>query len=234
MRRDESEDITDIGPPRADFVVPENPDVPVIPSICLQGAQEGGDNVTPSHRATVLRRTESGMKGEKTKNSSNKNKERTSIAGAIVKLIEKQESGEKNAGVSAHMSANMTMMMMRQMEAMNNSMDRRDKRERRRERKERSGVRDIAQKSRLRKGQRCQRRQNLITTAERPGNNTAAAVIVIAPLTTEILTPVVVFLTRIVVMALDHGGGMVERMKGVLVICHNQSSKKYLISKCRG
>jgi len=137
VRRDESEDITDIGPPRADFVVPENPDVPVIPSICLQGAQEGGDNVTPSHRATVLRRTESGMKGEKTKNSSNKNKERTSIAGAIVKLIEKQESGEKNTGVSAHMSANMTMMMMRQMEAMNNSMDRRDKRERRRERKER-------------------------------------------------------------------------------------------------
>ncbi len=58
------------------------------------------------------------MKGQKTKNSSNKNKERTSIAGAIVKLIEKQDSGE-NAGVTA----TMTMMMMRQLEAMNKSMD---------------------------------------------------------------------------------------------------------------
>ena len=51
----------------------------------------GGDDVTP--RATI-RRAESAMKGQKTKNSSNKNRERTSIAGAIVKLLEKQESGE--------------------------------------------------------------------------------------------------------------------------------------------
>ena len=122
--------------PRAELVAPENPDVPaVLPSIRHQGAQEeGGEDVTP--RGTI-RRAESAMKGQKTKNSSNKNKERTSIAGAIVKLIEKQESGE-NADVAAkNMAANMSMMMMRQLEAMNKSMDRREERERRRERKER-------------------------------------------------------------------------------------------------
>jgi hypothetical protein len=129
----ETED-TDNEHPRADFIVPHNPDVPVLPSLCRQGAQEGGKDVTP--RATI-RRAESAMKGQKTKNSSNKNRERTSIAGAIVKLIEKQESGE-NADVAAkNMAANMSMMMMRQLEAMNKSMDRREDRERRRERKER-------------------------------------------------------------------------------------------------
>jgi len=122
--------------PRAELVAPENPDVPaVLPSIRHQGAQEeGGEDVTP--RGTI-KRAESAMKGQKTKKSSNKNRERTSIAGAIVKLIEKQESGE-NADVAAkNMAANMSMMMMRQLEAMNKSMDRREERERRRERKER-------------------------------------------------------------------------------------------------
>jgi hypothetical protein len=45
----------------------------------------------------------------------------------------------------------------------------------------------------------------------RPGKNTAAAaavVIVTAPLTMAILTLIGVFQIRIVVMALDHGGGM--------------------------
>ena len=158
---------------KADLVVPES--VPVLPSIHLQGAQEGGDNnVTPSLRATILRRAESGMKGQKTKNSTNKNKERTSIAGAIVKLLEKQESGEQtlkklvekqelvgeNAGVSAHMSANMTMMMMRQMEAMNKSMDRRDKRERRRERKERK------RRKRRRAKKKAKKRAKMLAAAE--------------------------------------------------------------------
>jgi len=118
----ETEDITDIEHPRADFVVPKNPNVPVHLTIHHQGAQEGGTDVTPNDQAMILRRVESGMKGQKTKNSTNKNKERTLIVSAIVKLIEKQELGD-NTGVSAHMSANMTMMMMRQLEAMNKSMD---------------------------------------------------------------------------------------------------------------
>ena len=42
------------------------------------------------------------------KNASNKNKERTSIAGAIVKLLEKENSS------SDGVSANMSMMLMRQ------------------------------------------------------------------------------------------------------------------------
>jgi hypothetical protein len=58
------------------------------------------------------------MKAQKTKNLSNKNKERTSIAGAIVKLVERQDSGG--------MAASMSMMLMRQLKAMNSSMDRRE------------------------------------------------------------------------------------------------------------
>ncbi len=52
------------------------------------------------------------------KNSLNKNKERTSIAGAIVKIVERQDVGG--------MAANMSMMLMRQLEAMNSSMDKQD------------------------------------------------------------------------------------------------------------
>ncbi len=57
------------------------------------------------------------MISHKTKNSSNKRKERTSIAGAIVKMIERQEFGG--------MAASMTMMLMRQLDAMNRSLERR-------------------------------------------------------------------------------------------------------------
>jgi hypothetical protein len=129
----ETED-TDGNPP-ADIVIPEDPAVPVRPLIHHQSTQEGGENVTP--RAGI-RMAESSMKGQKTKNLSNKNKERTSIAGAIVKLIEKQDLGE-----NASVATTMTMMMMRQFEAMNKSMDQREEQEWRRERKEGSGVRNV-------------------------------------------------------------------------------------------
>jgi hypothetical protein len=84
--------------------------------------------VTPNIRSR-LRRVEDLMKAQKTKNLSNKSKERTSIAGAIVKMIERQESGG--------MAASMSMMLMRQLGAMNSSLDRREQQERRQERRER-------------------------------------------------------------------------------------------------
>ncbi len=56
------------------------------------------------------------MKVQKTKNLSNKNKERTLIAEAIVKLVERQDLGG--------MAASMSIMLMRQLKAMNSSMDR--------------------------------------------------------------------------------------------------------------
>ncbi len=72
-----------------------------------------------------LRRVEDLMKVQKTKNLSNKNKECTSIAGAIMKLIERQDLGG--------MAASILMMLMRQLEALNNSMDKQEERERKRE-----------------------------------------------------------------------------------------------------
>jgi hypothetical protein len=50
---------------------------------------DGVEEVMPSIRAG-LRRVEELMKAQKTKNSSNKIKECTSIVGAIVKLVERQ------------------------------------------------------------------------------------------------------------------------------------------------
>lgn len=111
----------------------ENTAVPVVPPRIPQPTpqQENAPAYEDMTPCVGLRRAESTMKAQKTKNSSNKIKERTSIAGAIVKLIEKQDSGE------AGLAANVSMMMLRQLEAMNKSMDKRDERERRRERKER-------------------------------------------------------------------------------------------------
>ncbi len=59
------------------------------------------DEVTPRPQGDVnvsvaLRRASSTARAEKTKNSSNKNKERTSIAGAIVKLPERQQPSSNN------------------------------------------------------------------------------------------------------------------------------------------
>ncbi len=89
---------------------------------------EGVEEVTPNISAG-LRRAEDIMKAQKTTNLSNKSKESTLIAGAIVKLIERQDLGG--------MAASMSMMLMRQLKAMNSSMDRWEKRERKQERRER-------------------------------------------------------------------------------------------------
>jgi hypothetical protein len=78
---------------------------------------------------TGLRRAEDFMKTQKTKNLSNKNKDCTSIARAIVKLIERQDSGG--------MAASMSMMLMRQLDAINSSLDRWEQQEKKQERRER-------------------------------------------------------------------------------------------------
>jgi hypothetical protein len=75
----------------------------------------------------------SSIKSGKTKNSSNKNKERSSIAGAFAKLIEQGQP----AGSSHELPANMSMMLMHQLDSMNRSMDKRERREEKRRRKER-------------------------------------------------------------------------------------------------
>ena len=97
----------------------------------------------------ALQRAESLVKAQKTKNASNKNKEHTSLAGAIVKLLEKDQHP------SDGMAANMSMMLMQQMEAINKSMDKRAHRG-----KTRGGKGSVAKNAILRRGQRRgQRRQ---------------------------------------------------------------------------
>ena len=88
------------------------------------------------------------MKANKTKNTTNKPaKERTSIAGAIVKLLEQQGQQGEGSGIAA----NMNMTMMRQMDRMNRSMDKQE----RREEKERKKRRKRKKKKKARKKAAC-------------------------------------------------------------------------------
>ncbi len=111
--------------------------VPDIPPLCQkllitsQGdtGNNGVEEVVTPNICAGLRRAKDLMKVQKTKNLSNKSKECTSIAGAIVKMIERQESGG--------MDASMSMMLMRQLNAMNSSLNRWEQQERRQERRER-------------------------------------------------------------------------------------------------
>ncbi len=80
-----------------------------------------------------LKSARSSIKSGKTKNLSNKNKERTSIAGAIVKLIEQGQPG----GSSREISTNMSIMLMRLLDSIIRSMDKREQHEEKRRKKER-------------------------------------------------------------------------------------------------
>ena len=68
----------------------------------------------------AMAKASSKITASKTKNLSNKNKERTSIAGAIVKSIEQQNCLALLTGEAA------AIMLMQQMERINRSMDERD------------------------------------------------------------------------------------------------------------
>ncbi len=91
---------------------------------------------TPASSARVdvrgaLKRAESLVKAQKTKNGLNKNKGCTLLAGAIVKLLKKDHPP------SDGMSVNMSMMLMRHMEVINKSIDKRACRERNGKRRKR-------------------------------------------------------------------------------------------------
>ena len=58
------------------------------------------------------------LKAEKTKNSSNKNKEQTSVAGTIVKMLERMDSSSNESAMGAQVS----LIIMCQLEEMNASM----------------------------------------------------------------------------------------------------------------
>jgi hypothetical protein len=79
----------------------------------------------------ALRKAESTVKAQKTKKSSKQYKEYTSIAGAIVKLV------EQGQGSSSGMGATMNMTLMCQMERINKSMDNWDKQEAKERKEER-------------------------------------------------------------------------------------------------
>jgi hypothetical protein len=98
------------------------PKISVLPPIC-QRTQDGTGNkgvekVTPrmptNNICAGLKRTKSSIWGQRTKNLSNKNKECTLIAGAIIRLVERQDLG-------SGLAANMSMLMMRQLEALKNN-----------------------------------------------------------------------------------------------------------------
>ncbi len=104
-----------------DDVQNARPDIPPLCqqlSITSQGdtGNDGVEEVVTPNVCAGLRRAKDLMKAQKTKNLSNKSKECTSIAGAIVKMIERQDSGG--------MAASILMMLIRQLEAMNSSLDR--------------------------------------------------------------------------------------------------------------
>jgi hypothetical protein len=105
------------------------------------GNNNEGEEVTLRPQGDVnvsvaLRRASSIVWAEKNINSSNKSKECTSFAGAIVKLLERQQPSSKNE--RNERSAMMTMTIMRQMENLNMIMKDRDQRKRRSRKKKRA------------------------------------------------------------------------------------------------
>jgi hypothetical protein len=121
----------------------------------VSGIDDGG--VTPLPLtidvSAALKKAGSTIKVSKTKNSSNKNKEQTSIVGAIVKLIENQ-----NQTPSSNIAASATIMLMRQLERMNKSMEKRDRQEKMDKKKERKRhIKQRAKKKAKRKAKKAKR-----------------------------------------------------------------------------
>ncbi len=111
---------------------------PCAPSIAqsVSAAMKKAAKATPTLEKSVkeaLKRASSFSMKEKTKNLSNKNKERSSIAGTISKVMEKIDSESSES----LMATSMNMMIVRQLDAMNRSMERCERKERREKRKKR-------------------------------------------------------------------------------------------------
>jgi len=121
------------------------------PSSSMKNKNSSGDDRTPPPSLnddvihSAMAKSSSRLITGKTKNSSNKNKERTSITGAIVKLIELQNHPASSVGESA------AITLMRQMESINRSMDARDRREKKDRRKERKRKKKRRAKKRAKK-----------------------------------------------------------------------------------
>ena len=75
-------------------------------------------------------------KNQKTKNSSNKNRDRTSIAGSISKLIDSLSTNTNTEEwEDVNVAKRMNILMMRQMDSMDRRMEMRDKEDRKEQRK---------------------------------------------------------------------------------------------------
>jgi len=113
----------------------ESPCTPTIAQSVSAAMKKAAEATPPLEKSVkdALKRASSLSMKEKTKNSSNKNKERSSIAGTISKVMEKIDSESSDS----LMATSMNMMILRQLDAMNRSMERRERRERREKRKKR-------------------------------------------------------------------------------------------------
>ncbi len=121
----------------------------------VSGIDDGGVTPLPPtiDVSAALKKAGSTVKVSKTKNSSIKNKERTSIVGAIVKLIENQ-----NQMPSSNIAASASITLMRQLEHMNKSMDKRDRQEKMDRMKERKRcLKQHAKKKAKRKAKKAKR-----------------------------------------------------------------------------
>ncbi len=108
-----------------EFLSPTRPSLSQSVCCALKKAAEGTPPMLKSV-CSAMARTESLAKAGKTKNLSNKSKERTSIARSIAKMIDRIDSSSNST-----LTANMNMMLMRQMEDINRGMKQHYKEERR-------------------------------------------------------------------------------------------------------
>jgi hypothetical protein len=169
-----------------------------------------------------LRRAEDFMKAQKTKNFSNKNKEHTLIAGAIVKLVERQDLGG--------MAASMSMMMMRQLKAMNSSMDRREQQERKQERRERK-KRKICKKHRAMKKAKKNAKKDMLAglndhggKAGQDSSSSSSSSSSDSDSSNTVTAIAAVTLTRVVIMVMEVGGVEETWRSGQIIKINNYST----------
>ncbi len=113
-------------------------DSPFSPSISqsVDSALKRAVELTPTVAKSVkdaMSRAESYAKAQKMKNSSNKNKERASVMGTIIKMLDRMDSSSNDSA----MGAQVNLMIMRQLEEMNKGMAQRVHEERHERKKER-------------------------------------------------------------------------------------------------
>jgi hypothetical protein len=111
-------------------------------SNALRRAAETTPPMEKSVRDAMIR-AESFAKAQKTKNLSNKSKEQASVAGTIVKMLDRMDSS-----LNESLGAQMNLMIMKQLEEMNRGMARHARKERREKAKEKKRRRKRREKKR--------------------------------------------------------------------------------------